>query len=373
MLSLSILSSLFGCIACSPPSDTVPTTNSDTQVNDTGFIDDTGLNDTGMPDTGTDTDSPTDTGGPIEDDGPVFFFEDQFQVGGTNMWANLWPTTDGFIFSTMQNEQVAFRTYNLDLQPTSQLKLVTGLDDFPPGVQMSDHEMLRLNNALYFVASGFGDEDLILIKTDVQGNRLGMKILQESGPDCNDPHLLLVDEDICVRWGTSGMEKTIQCFDEQLTALSDPFDITLPEPIPQLGYSLQVGNEIWSFTGDAPQRDLIISRYDLDWNPLFPFTNTILESENDNWNWFPGGVVFHQELNLWFVAYTFMEDAQAADDDSVVKLSAFDRNFNLLDTKTLTSGGYTRPNLALIGNQLIVSYDNGNLVWLEKWSVQAPQ
>jgi len=190
---------------------------------------------------------------------------------------------------------------------------------------------------------------------------------------CNDPHLLLIEGKVCVRWGTSGPNKSIQCFDEQLSPLEPAYEITLPEPLPQLGYSLQVGSEIWSFTGDAPQRDLIISRYDLNWNPLEPFVNVILESENSNWNWFPGGVAFHEELDMWFVAYTHMQDGQEANFDSIVKLAAFDREFNLLDSKTLSSKGYTRPNLALIDDQLIISYDNGNLVWLEKWSIRSVQ
>ena len=65
-----------------------------------------------------------------------------------------------------------------------------------------------------------------------------------------------------------------------------------------------------------------------------------------------------------------MEDEQQANFDSVVKLAAFDGNFTLLDVKTLSGPGYTRPNLALINNEVVVSYDNGNLVWLEKWSIQ---
>jgi hypothetical protein len=73
---------------------------------------------------------------------------------------------------------------------------------------------------------------------------------------------------------------------------------------------------------------------------------------------------------MWFIVYTTMEDGEEANFDSVVKLAAFDANFNLLDSKTLSAPGYTRPNLALINNAVIVSYDNGNLVWLEKWSIQ---
>ena len=73
-------------------------------------------------------------------------------------------------------------------------------------------------------------------------------------------------------WGTSGTSKSIQCFDEQLNPVTRAFEISLPEPIPQLGYSMQVDNEIWSFTGDAPQRDLIVSKYDVNWRPLNPIT-----------------------------------------------------------------------------------------------------
>ena len=151
---------------------------------------------------------------------------------------------------------------------------------------------------------------------------------------------------------------------------TSPVLISLPEPIPQLGYSLQVDNEIWSFTGDAPQRDLIISKHDLSWLPhTNDFSTIILESENDDWNWFPGGVAHHEEFELWFVAYTHMEANESANNDSIVHLAAFDENWNLLDDKILSEKGYTRPNLALIGDKLIVSYDNGNLVWLERWLI----
>ena len=377
-----ILSTQLGCIACSKIADeplgvdTADSGDFDTGSPDTDDTQDTqdttDTQDTDTSDTqDTQDTNQNDTGGPIEEDGPVFFFEDKLQVGGTNMWSNLWAKSNGFFFSTMQNEQVAFRTFNMDLEPITPLVLITDTSDFPPGIQMSDHEMLRLNNALYFVASGFGDEDLIIIKTDLQGNRLSDYTIQEGGDTpCNDPHLLLVDEEICVRWGTSGTSKSIQCFDEQLSPVTEAFDITLPDPIPQLGYSMQVDNEIWSFTGDAPQRDLIISRYDVNWRPLTPFSSIILESENSDWNWFPGGVAYHEQYEMWFVVFTHMEDEQEANFDSVVKLAAFDAGFNLLDLKTLSGPGYTRPNLALISNEVVVSYDNGNLVWIEKWSIQ---
>ena len=132
-------------------------------------------------------------------------------------------------------------------------------------------------------------------------------------------------------------------------------------------------DQILSFTGDGPQRNLIISFYDLDWNPLSPFVETILTSENDQWNWFPSGVVYHDEYEMWFVAFTHMQSNGSANQDSIVVLAAFNSEFELLDRKELSDPGFTRPHLALIDDTLIVGYDNGNLVYLEKWSVQVEE
>ena len=49
---------------------------------------------------------------------------------------------------------------------------------------------------------------------------------------------------------------------------------------------------------------------------------------------------------MWFVAFTHMEDEQEANFDSVVKLMLDDTGLTLLDTKTLSGPGYTRPNLS---------------------------
>ena len=103
-----------------------------------------------------------------------------------------------------------------------------------------------------------------------------------------------------------------------------------------------------------------------------PFTEIILESENSDWNWFPGGVAYHEQYEMWFIAFTHMEDEEEANFDSVVKLAAFDDDFDLLDVKTLSGPGYTRPNLALINNEVVVSYDNGNLYGL-KSGVSSPR
>ena len=68
------------------------------------------------------------------------------------MWSNLWAKNNGFFFPPCKMNKL-FRTFNVVLEPTSPLVLIT---DTSFGIQMSDHEMLRLNNALYFAVEWLG-------------------------------------------------------------------------------------------------------------------------------------------------------------------------------------------------------------------------
>ena len=107
----------------------------------------------------TETDSETDTedtSSPIEE-GPILFFETEVHVGGTNIWSNLIRIEDDFIFSTVQNEQVAFRRYNRNLEPIDHYYEVTEANDLPPGVVLADHALERKEDHLFFAASVFGD------------------------------------------------------------------------------------------------------------------------------------------------------------------------------------------------------------------------
>lgn len=361
----------------STPEDTSTTDTTDTAdtidtTDTTDTMDTTDTSDTIDTTDTTDTHDTTDTG-EIQTDGPILYFEDKMQVGGTNIWSHVIGLENDFIFSTIQQGQVAYRRYNLDFNPSANYITVTSPNDMPSGAVVADQNVIAHNQNLFFTVSGFDNKDLFLVKMSMDGQRQGYYLLQDNQatPPTNDMHLVVVGEQICVRWGASGFEKTVQCFSENLDPLFAPLTISTPEPTPQLGATIVWNGEIRTFTGDPTQRSLQYTRYDLDWNPLSPFAVTILPTENDDWNWFPSGVVYHEIYDMWFIAYTHMEQTQEANHDSIVRLAAFDGNFQLLDMKTLSTRGYTRPHLTIVGDELIVGYDNQNLVYLEKWRIQA--
>lgn len=333
---------------------------------DTSETDDTQDEDTA--DTGEDTSEPIT-------EGPVFSFVREEHVGGTNIWANVVTVGDEFLFSTMQGDRVAFRRYDAGLEILSDYIFISEVDDFPIGVEVADHGVILVDGSLFFAISGFGDRDLVLVKTDVDGNRQEFYAVQENIPDnpTNDMHLFSVNGDICLRWGASGFYKTFQCFSTALTPLFPAVEVELPEPISQLGASLQVGNSILSITGDGAQRNLIQSHYNLDYQPQEPFTDIILETEEDGWNWFSSGLAFHSTYRLWFIAYTTMASDGQADFDSVVEMAAFTEDFQLIDHRVLSEPSFTRPALTLIGDQLIVGYDNRTQVFLERWDIIPPE
>jgi hypothetical protein len=274
----------------------------------------------------------------------------------------------------MQMNRVAFRRYDPELEAISEYVAISEPDDFPPSLDVSDHKVVLHENNLFFAISGFGDRDMVLVKTDLDGNRLGFYRVQEDIPNVptNDMHLFTVDGEICLRWGTSGFYKTFQCFLPDLTPAFPSVEVELPEPISQLGASLQIGSSILSITGDGAQRNLIMSHYDLNYQPEEPFIELILESENDSWNWFSSGVAYHPQYHLWFIAYTTMPADGEANSDSVVELAAFTNDFQLLDHRILSGPSFTRPNLTILGDSLLLGYDNQAEVYLERWDILPP-
>ena len=341
---------------------------------DTGIVVDT--SDTSEDtDSGVDTaeDSGEDTSTPIEE-GPVFSFVRKEHIGGTNIWSNLVSVGDEFLFSTMQQNLVAFRRYDADLEILSEYMPISEPNDFPASVDVSDHKVILVDDALFFAISGFGDRDLVLVKTDLDGNRLGFYRVQDNIPNVptNDMHLFAVDGEICLRWGASGFYKTFQCFLSDLTPAFPSVEVELPEPISQLGASLQLGSSIVSITGDGAQRNLIMSHYDQSYQPQEPFVEVILESEDDSWNWFSSGVAYHPQYHLWFIAYTTMASDGSANSDSVVEVAAFTDDFQLVDHRILSEPSFTRPNLTILGDSVLIGYDNQTEVYLERWAIIPP-
>ena len=106
-----------------------------------------------------------------------------------------------------------------------------------------------------------------------------------------------------------------------------------------------------------------------DWVPIEPGSKISSSHENDEWNWFSSGVVYHELRDIWVVAYTHMASTGSADTDATVRLALFDGTFNLLQMEEISGPHYTRPHLALQDDELLVAYDSANEVMLEHWQL----
>ena len=82
-----------------------------------------------------------------------------------------------------------------------------------------------------------------------------------------------------MRWGSDGFEKKYTVVLD-LTEIRLDKVVTTPTPIPKLGATLWHNDEFLTFTGDAPQRNLIYNRYNRDFVPLTnPFETIVLTSQ----------------------------------------------------------------------------------------------
>ena len=288
-----------------------------------------------------------------------------------NIWNGLAQANNGFYFSTHFDGLLTLRRLDWDLGELWPYVEITQVDDLEEGDILADHAMVRWNDKLYFAISTSGDRNLYLLSTDLNGIRIQDVVVQDDDdPRTNDPQLFVQsfagEEAVCLRWGRSGPDKYLHCYDEDLNSLHGNTEIITSGPTSQLAHPMQVDDEIWVFSGDAPQRNLVYTRFDLDWNPLSPFEEIIIASENDEWNWASTGVA-QMDSGLWVVAYTHMP-SEGQDFDARGRMALFDANFELLHMYKTAGQATYRPHILTEGNTIVLSYDAGP-VMVETWEV----
>lgn len=282
-------------------------------------------------------------------------------INGASIWNGLTDLDEGFVFSTMQLKDLTIRHLDEDLGILFPAVTVADGDDIAEGEHITDHAILRVEDTLYLAFGSNNLDDMYLLSTNLTGTRINLVYAQENGDHpTQDPHIFSDGEMICVRWGSDGFEKVVHCRSKDLeTVLIDKL-VTTELPIPKLGATVFHQDEFWTFTGDETQRNLLFSRYDLEYTALSdPFQTTILQSENNEWNWFCSGVLFIEEYSIWAIAYIHMEDDQQADVDGRGRLDIYDEDFNLLDRYLFGSQVTYRPHLLFKAPYLFLSYDNG--------------
>ena len=145
-----------------------------------------------------------------------------------------------------------------------------------------------------------------------------------------------------------GLKKKVHRRSLDLTEIQIDKVVITPTPIPKLGATLWHNDEsFWTFTGDAPQRTLIYSRYEGDFIPLTnPLKQLFLQVNIMN-GIVRSGVLYIDDYDLWVIAYIHMEADQEADIDGRGRLDLFDGDFNLLDRHFFGTTATYRSHLPL--------------------------
>ena len=302
-------------------------------------------------------------------------FEERHNASQAHLWNFPAISDNGFYFTTMYSGALMLREYDTDFnQILDSVKIADDEDLEIPHHSIADHATLFHDDKLYYVISANNDWDLQIISTDLEGNWIAKETVQfEHSLKCNDPQIYSVDENICVRWGQAGYEKSYRCFDSDLIPVTSAQLVITTVPTSQLGTTVYTGDGYLVFSGDAPQEDLIVSRYDSDWNELDPFQYILIPSEYGEWNWASTGVAWIPEHEVWVVAYTNMPETGGSFDGRG-RVALFNSDFELQTIRfTVQQDKATfRTHLIWTGEHLIVSYDAGPVV-IERWSIEALQ
>jgi hypothetical protein len=319
-----------------------------------------------------------------EDSAFDLVLEQWHDASKANIWNYAAPSEDGFFFTTMFSNVLTFREYDFQFNEIqAPVDIATADDLYIPNHRVADHATLRHGDKLYYAVSTDNDWNLVLISTNLEGERVPFlttdsTCVQSTQIYCegqstmhkvNDPQLFSVDDDICVRWGEAGYEKSVRCFDTNLNYLGPTQTITTSIPTSQLGSTVWMGDRYLVFSGDETQVDLIVTEYSEDWEELGPH-QTILESEYGEWNWASTGVAWIPEYGIWAIAYTNMpEDGGGMDGRG--RIALFNEDFELLAirfTQQQTQATF-RTHLIWHGDYLIVSYDVGPVA-IERWRIE---
>ena len=298
-------------------------------------------------------------------------FEEQLLVNNAQVWNFMAPADEGFFFTTMFNKELTLRTYDSDFFELSSPVVVATSDDFSDsGLDIADHALVRNGDQLFYAISSHNDQFLSLVTSDLTGNRIAQTVVQDGeSRRANDPHLFAYEEEVCIRWGQSGFEKALQCFDQNLEPTIERQIITTSVPTSQLGSTVWNGEMFLVFSGDETQVDLIVSRYDEDWNELSPFQYIVYESPANEWNWASSGITWIPEYNLWGLAYTSMQ-AEGGDMDGRARIALLDNDFQLISLlpSMQQDSGTFRPHILWHDEYLFLSYDAGPVL-LERYAI----
>ena len=295
----------------------------------------------------------------------VLELDEVFQPNDANIWNGFASLSGRFAFTTMSQGSLTLRHYDANFNRLHSPTVIASLDDLMGFGIIADHAVTQVGEDIYVAFSDSGADDLYLLKTDAYGEREAFVALEVDGIHrTNDMHIVSDGQQICVRYGRDGAEKTVQC--RTLDLEIETLNTIVPTPVftGNLGTTVFHDGGFCSFGGALlPSGDvgleLMMMRYSTNWAVLEPFEVPVAPSQNGEWRWASSGAAWIEEHGIWAIAYTTMPSDGQADFDSRGILALYTRDFQLINQVGFGGQAVHRPHLLWRSPHLFLGYDAG--------------
>lgn len=332
---------------------------SDASGGDGGSEDDTDTGDTG--DTGESGGTEDSGTGGSDDGGDSHHLQQWDHVAfDSDIWSGLAEDAGEVHMVSLLGGRVVLYDLSDTMEPTGSPVLLMSNEPFP-GFDVTDIAVARIDDWVYVTASNPAATELVIAAYAVDGAQVlaPRRVVEGSRTPTNDMKLVERDGQIQLFYGGDGFDKQVLTFDEHLSPMSSPGAIDDPSGGSQMGCVVPTAEGYVRIEGNRSNHGLTRIEYDADWNTDESKVFSVdIPAGDDEWVWFSSGCVQDPVTGEWYVGYQHMWDGETADTMSSVYVARFAPDWSFRETVRVSEArGFTRPQLAIHDDRLVLSYD----------------
>lgn len=296
---------------------------------------------------------------------------DSLQFTNAQIWGVISDQGDSLCITTTFNPGIRPHIYlrkadYLNIHSQTNPVQLTFDSDFTSINDLTDHKHIVLNNEIYVAFSTQGDQELMLFKTDINGNRIGNMVAVTLGPgDPTNDMILTTDSTyiFVLHFDPPGQHHVYK-YDTNLNLISSFSTTTNPHN--NIGGAIMVGGNFNMFTGSTFgfNSNLTLTKWDASWSPIS--TQNILSSTSGDGNWFATGIAHDDYTACWMIGLSHIEPPSTINQEHI-DIALFDNNFNVIDRLHVTGDAYFRPHFVFKNGYLYMSYDGAGGVYLKQY------